>query len=50
MYPKHGGIGALANTLAKCLNISLSSEVVEIRPSKTEVIVKYTRNGNPKET
>jgi UDP-galactopyranose mutase len=49
MYPKHGGIGALANTLAKGLNISTGSDVVEIRPSGTDVIVRYERERKTKE-
>ena len=49
MYPKRGGIGALANTLADGVNISLSSKVVEIRPSETEVMVQYLKNGSLKE-
>jgi len=49
MYPKHGGIGALANQLAKGLNISTGSDVVEIRPSGTDVIVRYERGGETRE-
>jgi UDP-galactopyranose mutase len=49
MYPKHGGIGALANQLSVGLNISLDSKVVEIKPSQTEVKVKYVRKGVNKE-
>jgi UDP-galactopyranose mutase len=50
MYPRHGGIGALANQLSMGLNVSLSSEVVEIRPAGMEVRVKYRRGGEIRET
>ena len=49
MYPEHGGIGALANQLSKDLNISMNSDVVEIRPSGTEVHVRYEREGRIRE-
>jgi UDP-galactopyranose mutase len=49
MYPKHGGIGALANQLSKGLNISTSSKVVEIKPSETDVKVRYEREGKTRE-
>jgi UDP-galactopyranose mutase len=50
MYPKHGGIGALANRLSEGLNVSPDSEVVEVKPSATEVRVKYRKEGEIKET
>jgi protoporphyrinogen oxidase len=50
MYPKHGGIGALANQLSRGLDVSLGSEVVEVRPSRTEVRVKYMKEGMIRET
>jgi len=50
MYPERGGIGALANQLSKGLNISTGSDVVEIRPSGTEVKVRYEREGEVRET
>jgi len=50
MYPKHGGIGAFANQLSRGLDVSLSSEVVEVRPSGTEVRVKYIKEGKIRET
>jgi UDP-galactopyranose mutase len=49
MYPKHGGIGALANQLSEDLNISTGSDVVEIRASSTDVKVRYEREGETKE-
>lgn len=49
MYPKQGGIGALAKQLSRDLNVSHSSEVVEVRPSETEVRVKYRNEGEIKE-
>jgi protoporphyrinogen oxidase len=49
MYPRHGGIGALANQLSRGLNVSLNSEVVEVRPSGKAVRVKYRRDGEIKE-
>jgi protoporphyrinogen oxidase len=48
-YPKHGGIGALANQLSRGLNISTSSEAVEVKPSGTEVRVRYRREGEIRE-
>jgi len=50
MYPKHGGIGALANRLSEGLNVSPGSEVVEVKPSATGVRVKYRKEGEIKET
>jgi len=50
MYPKHEGIGALANQLCKGLNISLDSKVVEVKPSGTDVRVKYWKEGKIRET
>lgn len=50
LYPKHGGIGALAKQLSRDLKVSTSSEVVEIRPSENEVIVKYKEKENIKKT
>jgi UDP-galactopyranose mutase len=49
MYPKHGGIGALANQLSRGLNIFTGSDVVEIIPSGTDVIVRYEREGQTRE-
>jgi UDP-galactopyranose mutase len=49
MYPKHGGIGALANQLSEDLNISTGSDVVEIRASSTDVKVRYEREGETRE-
>ncbi len=49
MYPKHGGIGALANQLSKGLNVSTSSEVVEVKPSGAEVRVRYRKEGEIRE-
>ncbi len=49
MYPKHGGIGALANQLSKGLNISTGSDVVELRPSGTDVKIRYEREGETRE-
>jgi len=45
MYPKRDGIGALANQLAIGLDVSLDSEVVEVKPSGTEVDVKFRKEG-----
>jgi UDP-galactopyranose mutase len=50
MYPKHGGIGALANQLSKGLDVSLGSEVIEVRPSGAKVRVKYMKEGKIRET
>jgi UDP-galactopyranose mutase len=50
MYPKKGGIGALANQLSRELNISLSSQVVEIKPSRTNIRIRYEKEGEIKET
>jgi UDP-galactopyranose mutase len=50
MYPKHEGIGALANQLCKGLNTSLGSKIVEVRPSGTDVRVKYRKEGKIRET
>ncbi len=49
MYPMRGGIGALADQMSRGLNVSTGSEVVEIRPSRTEVIVKYRKEGKIRE-
>jgi protoporphyrinogen oxidase len=49
MYPKHGGIGALADQLSGDLNVSTSSEVVEVRPSGTEVRVRYRKGEETRE-
>ena len=49
MYPMRGGIGALADQMSRGLNVSTGSEVVEIRPSGTEVIVKYRKEGKNRE-
>jgi len=49
MYPKRDGIGALANQMAKGLDVSLDSEVVEVKPSKADVKVKYRKEGNIRE-
>ncbi len=49
MYPKHGGIGALPDQLSRDLNVSTSSEVVEVRPSGTEVRVRYRKDGKTRE-
>ena len=49
MYPEHGGIGALAKQLSKGLNVSTGSDVVEIRPSGTDVEVRYEREGETRE-
>ncbi len=50
MYPMHGGIGALADQLSSGLTVSFNSEVVEVRPSGTEVRVKYRKDGGIRET
>jgi protoporphyrinogen oxidase len=49
MYPKHDGIGALADKMSKDLSVSTCSEVVEVRPSGAEVRVKYRKNGKIRE-
>ena len=49
MYPKHGGIGALANQLSRGLNVSTSSEAVEVKPSGAEVRVRYRKEGEIRE-
>jgi UDP-galactopyranose mutase len=46
----HGGIGALANQLSRGLNVSPNSEVVEVKPSGTEIRIKYRRDGEIRET
>jgi UDP-galactopyranose mutase len=43
------GIGALADQMSRGLNVSTGSEVVEIRPSGTEVRVKYRKEGKIRE-
>jgi len=50
MYPKHGGIGALANQLSRDLNVSPGSEVVDVKPSGTKVTIKYRKEGEIRET
>jgi UDP-galactopyranose mutase len=50
MYPKHEGIGALANQLCKGLNTSLGSKVVEVKPAGTDVRIKYWKEGKIRET
>jgi UDP-galactopyranose mutase len=45
MYPKHGGIGALANQLSLGLNVSLDSKIVEVKPSQKKVKVNYNKKG-----
>lgn len=49
IYPKRGGIGALANQLSKGLNISLCSKVVEVKPSENMVSVRFIKEGKIKE-
>ena len=49
-YPKYDGIGALANQLASSVgNISLNSEVVEIKFVKNQLKIKYIKEGGLKE-
>ena len=49
LYPRLGGIGAIPNALAKRTeNISLDSNVAEIRATGKRLEVIYTRNGEPK--
>jgi UDP-galactopyranose mutase len=49
LYPRLGGIGAIPNALAKRVKeISLDSNVAEIRPTGKRLEVIYTRNGEPK--
>jgi UDP-galactopyranose mutase len=50
MYPKHGGIGALADQLSKNLNISQNSKAIEIKPTGTKVRIKYQERGKTMET
>jgi UDP-galactopyranose mutase len=48
-YPRLGGIGAIPNAFAKRIKeISLHSNVFEIRPIGNHLDVLYTRNGEPK--
>jgi len=49
MYPRRGGIGALAEQMSRDLNISLGSEVVEVRPSDSGVRVRYRKDGRMRE-
>jgi len=45
-YPKFGGIGALAQSLAQSQStISLNSEVIEIKHKKNETEIVYTKNN-----
>jgi protoporphyrinogen oxidase len=49
LYPRLGGIGAIPNAFAKRVEeISLNSNVTEIRPTGKRLEVFYTRNGEPK--
>ena len=43
-YPKHGGIGALANQLSRSLNVSLGSTATELEPHKDGVNVIYMKD------
>ncbi len=46
LYPRVGGIGAIPNALAKRVeNISLRTEVMEIRTTRRHLEVAYTQNG-----
>jgi protoporphyrinogen oxidase len=48
-YPRVGGIGAIPNAFAKRVtDISLNSNVHEIRPNGKRLDVLYTRNREPK--
>src|SRR4030042_6906116 len=48
-YPRLGGTGAIPNSFAKRIKeISLRSNVFEIRPVGKNLDVLYTRNGEPK--
>jgi UDP-galactopyranose mutase len=48
-YPRVGGIGAIPTAFAKRVtDISLNSNVHEIRPNDKRLDVLYTRNGEPK--
>jgi protoporphyrinogen oxidase len=48
-YPRLGGTGAIPNAFAKRIKeISLNSNVFEIRPVGKHLDVLYTRNGEPK--
>jgi protoporphyrinogen oxidase len=49
MYPRHGGIGSLANQLSRGLNVSISSEAVEVKPSGAEVRVRFKKEGEIRE-
>ncbi|MDP2900970.1 MAG: FAD-dependent oxidoreductase [Candidatus Bathyarchaeota archaeon] len=48
-YPRLGGTGTIPNAFAKRVkDISLNSNVLEIRPNGKRLDVLYTRNGEPK--
>ena len=48
-YPRVGGTGAIPNAFAKRVkDMSLNSNVHEIRPNGKRLDVLYTRNGEPK--
>ena len=48
-YPRLGGTGAIPNAFAKrARDMSLNSNVHEIRPNGKRLDVLYTRNGEPK--
>ena len=47
-YPKHGGIGALANSLAKDIPVKLESEATWFNPSASGVETLYEENGEEK--
>jgi UDP-galactopyranose mutase len=49
MYPKYGGIGALAINLSMDLKISLNSNVLEIKPEKDVIKTVYTQGSKKKE-
>jgi len=49
LYPRIGGIGAIPSALAKRIKeISLNSEVVEIKSKEKRLEVSYRRNEEPK--
>jgi UDP-galactopyranose mutase len=47
-YPKHGGIGALADNLAKNIKVELESEVMGFNSSQSGIEVRYNERGNEK--
>jgi len=47
-YPRRGGIGALANSLSRGLNVSLGSTVTELKPRRDGVGVVYVKDGKEK--